>query len=264
MSNFNRLVEANFWWGPPSDVANLMVGLGHTEPLGPHDDLGDLFQSFDQVKRPSTESVLYRLGFLNEWSQFWKNENIYRSLTLFDSEGQPARLGPFYLDIDAELNSPEGSLDLIDAANVAQNTVAFFMNSGVSESDIRIWFSGHKGFNVEVRPEAIALDSADPSNTIAWGEKLVEVRNALRSDGLITDPAPNVVSSRGTVLDNVFSRFWPHLLNHKHLRLGGSKNVWLEANGSKRARLKMPVSFAELQSIPILSIATDAERQAKA
>jgi len=71
---------------------------------------------------------------------------------------------------------------------------------------------------------------------------------------------PNFVSPSVRV-DNIFSRFRPHFLNHEHLRLAGSRNVWLAADGTKRWRTKRELAVEELFARTAFEIAGEAKSE---
>jgi hypothetical protein len=78
----------------------------------------------------------------------------------------------------------------------------------------------------------------------------------LREAGLGGQPvrANNYVQPNVSV-DSIFNRFNLHQPRHTHLRLAGSKNVWLADDGTKRWRIKREVSIEELFSKDAAEIA---------
>jgi len=126
-------LDADFWWlSPAADPDFLVVGVGHTEPLRDDDKLGLMIRP---LSASSTE-LLRPLSGLQQWRAEWSNENIYRTLRLFDREGQPALFGPFYLDLDAD-DGPDGTPDLAAAAGDARRCVELLRAEGTDERAIK-------------------------------------------------------------------------------------------------------------------------------
>ena len=233
-------MDADFWWLSDAEPDALLLGVAHTEPLRDADDLGQMIRSVDAHGLPSATAVPLALSDLTEWRGRCANENVYRSLRLFDLERRPVKVGPFYLDLDAD-DGPDGEPDF-DAAAIATRQVAeLLMRLAVQRVDLKVWMTGHKGFNVEVRPEALAIDGPE-----AWVQRHDNVLASLH--------LPPRVG-----IDRIFSRFPPHALRHKYLRLTSSKNVWLAADGSKRWRIKREVTLEELFNRTGLQIAGEAQ-----
>jgi hypothetical protein len=236
-------LEADLWWLPPDVVlGSILVGVGHTEPLGDHDDLGALFQSFGQGGLPSTRAKAYTLAQVGRWREAWYDENVYRSLRLFDLAGRPALLGPFYLDFDAD-DAPDGTPDLEEAELAARRSIELLRAEGTDERDFKVWFTGHKGFNVEVRPDAVGVGDG-----ASWAGVYADVLAKLRRYGVpqgVATPGINYVSPT-VCLDRIFDERNPSQPGHTHLRVVGSKNVWLASDGTKRWRVKREVSLDEL------------------
>lgn len=245
----NSTNEDDFWWIPRLNAASeLLVGVAHLEAQR-DDDYGllQMSRSIDAKGRASTLASLHPLPFLQEWRSIWKDENVFRTYELFDSDGQPVLIGPFYLDIDNE----NGDLD--DALSVTRDCIALLRSEGVASLDLRVLFTGHKGFNVEVRPEAVGLNSTDMSKLGSWREKTAEIILALRTQRAITGGNINTVSARGTVIDHILSQS-PHFpIKHKYLRLVGSKNTWIDMANEKRWRIKVEVDVAKPFASPAAS-----------
>ena len=152
----------DFWWLPPGlDTAHLRIGVGHHRPLRDEEDpvpLNKWDRSLDASGNPSTDCCLYPLSFLEEWHTYWRGHNVYRTLKLFDASGQTKFLGPFIIDIDNVRREVDHWVeDLDDARKVARQTVKVLSEPtfNVPLEDMRIFFSGRKGFNIEVRPRRL-------------------------------------------------------------------------------------------------------------
>lgn len=144
-------------------------------------------------------------------------------------DGDKPIWGPFLVDVDNE------GENLTDALNVARAVVAYFTESRrLSEDSLRIFFTGRKGFNIEVRPTAI-----HPRDT----PRVQSERERLRLIGFLRRDLPtdsstysNQVSEAGTIIDKF----------HRYVRLADSLNCWLVPDGSEKAMRKLPLTVDEL------------------
>ena len=101
---------------------------------------------------------LHSLAALGEGRQLSNNINVYRTLELFDEHQRPQIVGPFIIDVDNETHGPPYEQDIAAALLLAKAVVNLLVRKeGLSSSDLRVYFSGCKGFNVEVRPDAIGV-----------------------------------------------------------------------------------------------------------
>jgi hypothetical protein len=180
---------------------------------------------------------------------------VFRTLELYDDiTVQPRYIGPFVLDIDGETDGEP--LGLTDAAAVARAAFDEILKLGAREQDIRVVFSGHKGFNLEVRPEAVGLFAeralGPPGSWRSMTNMLVQ---RLRARFGCTDVMGNIVTNRGTVIDHMFEARPPHELKrpHRYLRLMGSENVWIDGSGCERAGLKRVVPVGALISAAFIT-----------
>jgi len=240
---------SDFWWLAENEVEDeLFVGIGHHPPL--NDDnipmsLDKWFHSLDKDLQLSCTYIKYPLVFIERWRAICNNTNVYRTLKLFTRDtGQPQTLGPFLLDIDNE----QENLD--DALVVARNVVDFLtINWNLKDCDIHIFFSGRKGFNIEIRPQGINILGSTAEQLKSSALQLKEIKNHFGA------------SSRGTLIDPVYGdRFDNYRLKHPYIRLHGSWNKWIGENGICKARRRIELTLQELASLTADEICTKAEK----
>lgn len=182
-----------------------------------------------------------------QWRQRWNNINVFRSLFVYNCHREPVHVGPFYVDIDADRDE-FGVRHYEGALHVARLVIDLLRQRGAAEPDMRVWFTGHKGFNVEARPEALGLPTHPASALAAWACLHEEVLDALRKQtGTAGHPVVNQVGDY-VYLDTIVKRSPPHELKHSYLRLPGSINVWIEDGGTKRGRMKRIMDFHLVRS----------------
>jgi hypothetical protein len=208
------------------------VELVHHQPLTDEDDAP--CQAFNNPCFAGIQSI-------SKWCNKYQNTNVYRSLKIWsDNSKKEALSGPFVVDID-------NSKNLADTLIVTRKAVKCIFNSyNLKESDLRLFFTGHKGFNIEVLPSALGLagtQSEQDNKADCIREKIIsELR---RNAGLASQPGQcrNLVSEQGTLIDPI----------HKHVRLHDSINKWIEDGGYK-ARRKIALTLKEFCSLQIEQI----------
>jgi hypothetical protein len=136
----------DFWWLTAGEKRKYIyyVELTHHKPLREED--GAPYSAF-------TNLPLVEIGNINQWRKQYQNSNVYRSLTVWaDKSKKDAISGPYIIDIDNE------SEDLSDALTVTREILKHLRGSySVVKDDIHILFTGHKGFNLEIRPRALKI-----------------------------------------------------------------------------------------------------------
>lgn len=227
---------SDFWWLSPTEkTAYLYVEL------------------FTQEFASPCFSLVSEIG---RWRANHKNTNVYRSLKVWkDNSKREPLTGPFIVDIDNE----DGCLD--DALSVTRKAVKSILSVyGVSDNDVRVFFTGHKGFNIEVRPESVGITgSPDEQNSrteCIRKELIKELRQGKSSRGIssiekgkpVFKCAPNLwfsnqVSARGTLIDR----------RQSCLRLHDSINAWIEGNKTI-SRKKVILSLEELCKLTLKQI----------
>ena len=223
MSNIS---ETDFWWIREEQHRSLYVGVGHHRPL-----------TDDDNPYMIEEKNYYPLGFIHQWRRVCNDINVHRTLTLFDKGGEAILLGPFLIDIDNSQWTDGYQEDLEDALQVAQSTIRLLKTEfAIHENDLRVLFTGRKGFNIEVRPSSlgIRMDGTVDAQVKVSRRKLEKIRDAVRS-------------SRGTTIDRIYGgKFDKCELKHPYVRLHNSINEWMQKDGNKLARRKIKLSLADL------------------
>jgi hypothetical protein len=254
------IAMSDFWWLTLQEKRKyIYIELVYHPPLAEEDDSPR--QSFSSpYLAPVTE--------IGQWRANHQNTNIYRSLKVWKDQSKTEALsGPFLVDIDNE----NGCLD--DALTVTREAVTCVLASyNVKQNDIRVFFTGHKGFNIEILPSALGIVGTpkEQENRVECRrkeiiKKLQESKSlgggfvASYEDDKVMLKGPNtgkelskadllgktvnVVSPGGTVIDRI----------HEYIRLHRSINKWIEC-GVIRARKKVKLTLGELNSLPLEQI----------
>lgn len=240
------LEESDFWWLPKGTASNnLLVGLGHQRPLTDKDDPISVMwcRPLDVNEEPCDNLDVYPLDFLDRWRDACNNTNVHRTLKVFDkNSGKAAFLGPFIVDID---NDGE---NLEDALGVARQAVKFLITQcNVRTDDLRIFFTGHKGFNIEVCPEALRIGGSITDQIRLSAQMLGKIIEALRKINNIVVGNNNTVTAQGTCIDRIYgNELGGYGLKHPYTRLHCSINRWVRNHNSNMARMKIQINLDEL------------------
>lgn len=105
------------------------------------------------------KSKMYSLEELEQLSEEYDDVGILTSVYAYNSKDieKATRFAPLFFDFDAE--------DILDSIEDAKKLVAFF-SSIIEDSAIRIFFSGNKGFHVEIEPLAMGIAPAEDLKTV--------------------------------------------------------------------------------------------------
>lgn len=88
----------------------------------------------------------YHVDNLADFIRKHDNTGVYKSVWQYDRPSVDGnRLGPLYFDFDHGTDPNRSRAD-------ASALVDYFLRSGIPEDAINIWFTGKKGFHVEVEP----------------------------------------------------------------------------------------------------------------
>lgn len=154
------------------------------------------------------------LDQLAGWCAEHQNLNVHRTLQLYaQASGACATLeGPILLDIDNERE------DLVSAylcTREALNCLKQSLDIKLT-SDCRVFFSGRKGFHIELRPSAVRPELLGPATRS--GRPKLHVKLTQYVSGALGHPTTNVGSldQKGTILDP----------EHGCKRINGSINAW--------------------------------------
>lgn len=262
----SEVAHSDLWWLRPGEVGQFrFLYLGHHYPMTDDDQpsLDCWFHSL-AAKELSHAKVLYSVSFLNEWRKLCNDTNVFRSLKLFEStQDNTVVMGPFLVDIDNSRWDEVAQVyeeDLQDALHITQRAVQVLTGRWrIPKQDIRIFFSGRKGFNLEVRPEALGIDGDYTQQLKASSVKLEELVGALTHQKVPI--STNTVSSRQTVIDTIYgTRRHGIRLKHPFIRLHESFNVWT-AVGEEKRRRKIELTLEELDKTEIAQILHKSENK---
>jgi len=236
--------NSDFWWLTLDEAVRYKyLEVWHQKPYSDEPNTNkepysvSCFNSLDRSGNLSKVIKRYPLEFIDQWRKKCTNINVFRSLGLFTSEQNGDELlGPFVIDIDRTEEIPnKGHVQNLGAALEDTRKVVENYLSQLGENDFRIFFSGHKGFNIEVRPQALGI--ASPSNRQQeFKRRLQEIKRDFGND----------------FVDRL----------HEYLRLHNSINSWIQNDGKEVYRMKFELSFHELESLDADEICTKSERLA--
>lgn len=239
------MVESDFWWLYTSDKAKFKyVKLGHHKPI--RDD--------DQPCSIKWDNEICLISNIDQWRNKFQNTNIYRSLKVLSTpSGGQEILGPFLIDIDSECENLEDALDITRKA-IGYLTQDWNLASG----NIQIFFSGRKGFNIEVLPSALGIQGSIQDRVKQSSNKLDQIIGYLRGGNMWGNS--NQVSSKQTIIDRIYGDRFGYKLKHPCLRLHNSWNEWITSNVIKRRR-KIQLNINDLDKITIKEILTRSQNQ---
>lgn len=173
----------------------------------------------------SRESQRYPIRFLDTWREQCSNTNVFRSMVLYSaSEGGEELAGPFVIDIDSNSGSWKAGFapNINDALQTATRILAGPL-SRLRETDCRVFFTGHKGFRIEVRPQALGV-----ANGRDWEEASREALHSYRD-----------LQVGSAIIDKP----------HDELRLHESVNCWIAQDGRMMYRMTYELSLSKVLSL---------------
>jgi hypothetical protein len=224
----------DFWWIDPNlDISGMSIDLVHHCPIGIDDPASLSFLKPESL--PVRE--------IGRWRDSHENSNVYRSLSLKAGDSDTGDIvGPIVLDIDNEdADGDERISALADALDATKAIVDLAQQTfSIGASDLRLFYSGHKGFNIEIAPGSLTVSSSEQ-----FRERHESLRsgiiNGLRTArGLSATEGRNFVSKGGTVIDPF----------HEFVRLHGSVNRWRSPKGLS-SRRRVALALDELRNLSI-------------
>jgi hypothetical protein len=179
------------------------------------------------------DDKLHFVDNISSWKDENLNVNIFRSVAIFyDKHLEDAIYGPLLIDIDREDDIGHQNIykALEDTRLIIEKVII-----KLEKSSFRIFFSGHKGFNIEINPHILGI------NPSQYGEHCFrKIQNEL-------------ISKMG---DN-FIDPW-----HDQIRIHGSINSWIANDGKVKNRMKYELSLNELNTLTFEEIVTKSEKLA--
>jgi len=254
---------SDFWWLPKNvAVGKLLVGVGHHKVVVDNEEvppLDEWYRSFDHKRNLSNNIEYYPVHLLNDWRRVCKNTNVYRTLKIFDKNTKKASLlGPFLIDID---NSDE---DLDDTQTITIQVADYLLDKqGISKDDLRIFFSGHKGFNIEIYPQALKMRGMISDQIKCFSMNLDGTIDVLRRNNKVLNDTRNMVSNRGTCIDRIYGDRFGYKLKHPYIRLHNSVNKWIRGSESEITRMKIELTVKQLRNMSVAEISSKSEELAQ-
>jgi hypothetical protein len=228
-------LQEEFWWlqrlGLP--IAG-QVRVAVSRWVAPSDD-----PPFDKIRSPVPVTLLGEWAAMQDW------ENVHRSLVVEGAVGGNSSIaGPLVVDVDVDVDVEEGVYDpkpseaqLQKAKAITNKVVSYFSDQGVQEEDRRVYFSGHKGFHVEVVFPGHCNMHAANGFRARWD---IELRKLRRAIGHHTVSAFSKEKPREIVIDPILD----------YIRLNTSVNRWGPLHSESRHRV-IRVMESELAGITI-------------
>lgn len=233
---------SDFWWLTLDETTKYRyVQLMHKELYSDRFDQtqpleANTYNSLDTNGNLSKAVKCYPIEFIEKWKSKCANTNVFRSLSLFSAEHNGDELlGPFLMDIDRQHKSGKGYvMNLNEALEDTRRLTKEYLYK-LKDSDFRIFFSGHKGFNIEVRPEALGI--------VSLNNRRKQFRD-IRKD-----------------INNIFGAYFIDTIK-EHIRLHDSINSWTAIDGNKMNRTRFELSLYELNNLDVDEICRRSERLA--
>jgi hypothetical protein len=235
----------DFWWlTSDQQTTYTRVAFGHHRPIRDDEDP----RSVDWKVQAG------RVSQVDNWRGRFESTNVYRGLIVATAPLYAEQLlGPFLIDID---NSDE---NLEDVLLVTRKTAQILEHQlGVDPRNLRVFFTGHKGFNLEIHPQAVGLEGTIDSQVRKSADYLHGIVEALRVGR--SWQTINQVSDAETVVDQIYGgRRSGYGLKHCYLRLHDSLNCWIASDGTAKSRMKTELTMDELSQLTIGEIVARSE-----
>ena len=230
---------SDLWWLPNSaDWRQLLLDLGHHQPLHEADDRGGTRWIWTEGLAPE---------FVPKWRTEHRNTNIYRRFVVALPNGE-SLFGPILLDIDheKEVGGPHGYVNDLEVSHQIACKVADRLEAEiVSEDHVRVFFSGRKGFHFEIRPAVLGVSGVLQEQINAGGAWEYGFRKSIA----IPEHA-----SIDRIFSGPFGIHYQAKMSHSSIRMHDSINCWIDANrvlvGSRKVRL----TFRELRTMSVQDI----------
>lgn len=181
--------ESDFWWLSSSQRSRYQyTEFGHHRPI--HDN--------ENPRSVNWDTNICSIDALEHWRDRFQNVNVYRALRMASASlGAEGIIGPFLVDID------NGDEVLEDALVVTRKTFHLLRDEfRVDIDSLGIFFTGHKGFNFEIRPQALGIHGSTNDQIRKSANVLKQITEALRKGK--SWQTRNQVSDAGTVVDQIY------------------------------------------------------------
>ena len=233
----SEVEELEFWWLSPSERTKFEYVLpGYQESL-PNDDVPDPIYG-GRVK----------VDQLSRWCDGHQWLNVHRKLNVYSQQAEECEVleGPILLDFD------NGEEDLVSACRCSREALKFLQDEhqiNVME-DCRVFFSGRKGFHIELRPTAVEPESLERVGRHRRRRFKKALIRRLRGAFRVNCDIANLLDLRGTVLDK----------DRDAKRINGSVNAWVDKGLVRKRRMLQVVAQELLEERPERLVAQLARR----
>ena len=239
MENLPSLDEDEFWWLSPEEKEGFKyIRPGYQNKL-PNDVIPDV-KFGGRIK----------INNLTFWCSEHRMENVHREFNLYLKGVRKCDTleGPVLLDFD---NSDE---NLESACKCTTEALRFLQyNLGINLSaDCRVFFSGRKGFHIELRPIAIVSELLERAGHFQRPLLHLKLIRRLQSNFGLSGTT-NQLDQKRTFLDK----------EHQAKRINGSVNAWT-SNGHVYRRKMVPVVPERLASEDPTSLVSQLVRESEA
>ena len=237
--------QSDFWWLTEEESKLYRyIFLCYQEPYSdePNTDKEPTsvkrYCSLDASGILSKEKKHYPIDFIQYWKKKNNNINVFRSHCLFSDEDNSEKIyGPLIIDIDRENGSyNEGYMQNLDLALKDTYRLIDEYFYKLAENDFRIFFTGHKGFNIEVHPKALQIYSS------------------------LSDRYQQFTRIRKEI-NRVFGDSFADKL-HNEVRMHDSINRFISSDGVVMNRMKFEINIYELKRMTVDEICFKSEKLA--
>lgn len=211
------MLNTDFWWLSSEEARHYgHVDLFHQEPYSDEPDTDREPLSHPMVRSDRR----YPLESIRQWKAKFRNINVFRSFGLYSSDTNGAEvIGPFLLDIDRIIEKDGGYIPDLGKALEDTRILVTEYCSNFNDKNYRVFFTGHKGFHIEIDPKAICIS-------------------------LNINRRPQFESRRKEINEKFGDAFVDRF--HDHVRLHNSVNRWIDYSGQTLDSMNFEISINEL------------------
>ncbi len=226
------ILSTDFWWLSPEEIKQYCyIDLFYQEPYSDEPNSDN-----DPSKPVKLIGSRPRLEDIQKRTVNFRNINVFRSYALYDSaiDGEEI-VGPLVLDIDRSIEQESGYPPDLDKALKDTQLLIQEYCSNFKEDEYRIFFTGHKGFNIEIHPRVFGELSKVHRRRV-FGQELREINNHYGRS--FVDP------------------------QHEHVRLHRSINNWIDYSGVWNYAMKIQMTKRQLATGNVEDILNKAKKLA--
>lgn len=225
---------SDFWWLSPEERTKYTYAdLFHQEPYSDEPNTNK-----DPCSCPMSRDGRHTLEFIGQWRREHRNVNVFRSFKLYDSDRNDgdAILGPLLLDIDRINKTDRGLIPDIHKALEDVRLLVKTCCTSLADKDYHVFFSGHKGFHVEINPRSLGIPlNAD---TFKYFERVLKDINKKLGDAFVDK-------------------------RHHHVRLHNSINSWIDYLGHKIHAMSFEINTTDLYNLTAKDLYEKGEKLAR-